>query len=111
MRSLALAAFIGFAACAAGIAQEAGEAYRTRLMLSGYLLRSSMACTDAQAKMSIDIAMRYASTGGVRDFTKAFPKTAEQWMRDGAGHFNDDVMSKGLSATCEDAKRISRQAP
>ena len=91
--------------------REQGEAYRARLLLSGYLIRSSAACKGPNAKQVIDTATRYGGGGELGDFNRAFPKTAEAWLLEGAAHFNEDVMSKGLRATCAEAIKTAREAP
>ncbi len=91
-------------------AQTAAEVYRARLLVSGYLLRSSVACPGPRSRHTVELALRFAAGGDLRAFSRAFPKQSEQWMTEGAGNFNDDVANKGITAACKEAAGMVRSA-
>ena len=108
---LLAAATAGITLSTACVAQEYGEAYRARLLLSGYLLRSALVCGGSSAKQTVEKAMRYAYGGDLKQFSQAYPQTAEGWMKEGSGHFNEGVMKNGLKSACAEAQKTAHEAP
>jgi hypothetical protein len=86
----------------------AGEIYRTDITMSGFLLRSVIVCGHKwgthEWQRTSDVAIKILKH--VQDFTTAFPKTAEQWGKEGAYLFNDNVMASGIDIACSRAREL-----
>jgi hypothetical protein len=89
----------------------AGEIYQVDITMSGFLLRSVIVCGHKwgthEWQRTSDVAIKILKH--VQDFTEAFPKTAEQWGKEGAYQFNGDVMEVGIDTACSRAREIHRR--
>jgi hypothetical protein len=76
------------------------ETYHARYSLAGYLLRAGTVCDPDDSRHSVDAAFSLLATGEIKTFSKAYPRTVDQWMTEGATNFNTEVMKDGIKPTC-----------
>jgi hypothetical protein len=98
---------------APAVAQSAAEGYHAVYMMAGYFLRAGNVCS-AGAKDLIDTAFRFVSSNELKTVSRSFPRLTEEWMTEGASHFNDDLMKTGVAPACAaalaDSNRAQRQS-
>ena len=90
------------------VAAQAAQFYQSRYILAGFLLRAAAVCNSG--KRTVDAAMNLLGTAELMAMSKAYPNTTEAWMSQGAGTFNNGVMTDGVGAACAYATTVRRQA-
>jgi hypothetical protein len=90
----------------------AAAIYRDRYILAGVLIRAGAVCNDnkGKARRLVDAGFGVLDPPELRSVSQAFPKTIEQWMKDGAQTFNQQVMKDGITAACEFADTEKKRA-
>ncbi|MBY0383251.1 MAG: hypothetical protein K2W78_15185 [Xanthobacteraceae bacterium] len=85
--------------------QDAGQEYRARYVISGFLLRASKAC-KLDDRAAIAAAVSLVSGREMKAFSEAYPDTIKEWMMKGASDFNERVMRFGLDPACDFASGV-----
>jgi hypothetical protein len=88
----------------------AGAAYEARAQVSGFLLRAAMVCREKYDWRSMAETGVALLAGPMRPITNGYPATVKAWGTQGANLFNNGVMSDGVDAACDEAKRDVIQA-
>ena len=107
MKHAAILLTLAFQANAAW-AQTPGNEYEERFIVTGALLRAAIVC-GWQAQ-HIEDALSPVSAAELQSIARAYPKTTEQWMMNGANTFNSQVMQMGVKAACDLAVKVRREA-
>lgn len=100
MKALSISFFLVFAVTLIGgaNAEDKGLHYEYRYVISGFLLRATVACQGNDN--DIDSAMSLLGPDELKAFSKSYPKTIEKWMRSGAEKFNSLAMKDGMASAC-----------
>jgi hypothetical protein len=84
------------------------DVYRARYIISGYLVRAGAVCENDVNRM-IELGLQFISSAELKSIGKAFPRTTERWMTEGAERFNSEVVKGGITSACNSALASSKQ--
>jgi hypothetical protein len=87
-----------------------GAAYEARAQVSGFLLRAAMVCREKYDWRSMAETGVALLAGPMRPITNGYPATVKAWGTRGANLFNNGVMTDGVDAACDEARRDVIQA-
>jgi hypothetical protein len=88
----------------------AGAAYEARAQVSGFLLRAAMVCREKYDWRSMAETGVALLAGPMSPITNGYPATVKMWGAQGANLFNKGVMTDGVDAACDEARRDVTQA-
>lgn len=91
------------------VAQPAADKYHAVYVMAGYFVRAGYVCPNG-AKELIDIGFAFVSSSEMKAISQSFKVLSEEWMTEGASHFNDAVMKDGLSPACSAATADGKRA-